>query len=183
MPTDEDKTAGSLAPQSADYVVATPRAAFGAVPLSLFVLLAMAACSSPTMPNTTHTSTMSAKIDGIPWNALRIIGGPSPPSPTFAFTGSDGVPNPNIQIAFVDIPAAPGTYPMGRPIPMTTPVIVGGGFLIFTPGEQLSSDNNGTITVATFSATGASGTFSFTAISIRSGVSKTVTEGVFDVTF
>jgi hypothetical protein len=66
---------------------------------------------------------------------------------------------------------------------MISPETVTGGFLIFSPGEQWTSGTDGIITVSTFSAKGASGTFSFTAVAFPSGATKSVTEGVFDLTF
>ena len=148
-------------------------------------LLMMAACNSPTTPNTPHRSTMSAKIDGIRWDAVDIFAenftDNRPPSPTFAVTGTDAQ---NINLIMNSVPTVAGTYALGPyissgPQPPQAFFSAGDGVSFTTFGPPPS----GSITVAAVTATSASGTFSFTAVSQQPGSKRVVTEGTFDVTF
>ncbi len=121
---------------------------------------------------------MSARIDGDAWIANAAL------SVTFtggvlAFAGSD-VATATVGVGL--IPTGPGTYPIGPTQPTNANVSLG------TPNSWSASSavGSGSITLTTFTANSASGTFFFTAEPVATtGATgtKVVTEGVFDVTF
>jgi Family of unknown function (DUF6252) len=155
---------------------------FAAVSL---LALATAACSSKSNPaaptNTTlpHGS-MSATIDGTQWVATTGL------SVTYnqGILAAAGVDNSLNTLAFAVFASAPGTYPIGATSPTNA---------LFTMNsngskswQAASTLGSGSVTVTTLTATGATGTFSFTLVANGgSGASgnKVVTNGKFNLKF
>ena len=175
-----------------------PRRPLVAFLFALPVLLITAACgssnSTPTNPSTnpstvsscsggTARGSMSAQINGTGWAAV-CISSASVANNIFSIGATDNNTNAtNAQIIAMATPAAPGTYQIGPP-----PGITNGANGLLTIGAQLWAANpiqgNGAITITTVTATGASGTFAFNLVAEPPATgTKTITNGVFNVTF
>jgi hypothetical protein len=134
---------------------------------------------------TNTNGTMTARIDGAAWTANAVVGG--------AYTGGvltvSGVDSANRTIGFAVVTNGPGTS--------STSGAGGLNFVYTTPtaGQSVAptwtalitqAGSSGTLTIASLSATTASGTFSFLATAV-SGTpatgSRNVTEGAFTVRF
>jgi hypothetical protein len=158
-----------------------------------FAVFVSACGGSPTSPGTTTTTgpivtahgSMSATVNGVAWNATTVSATNIPGS--VGFLEVVGIDLALQAVGFTLGPGqAPGTWPMIG----TSPAAIGsvntgpvGSTQSWTAGPGLGS---GTIVIATLTATGASGTFSFTAPALAfTGATgtKTVTNGVFNVTF
>jgi hypothetical protein len=117
---------------------------------------------------------MSATIDGASWVASYVwatkIGANSAfPSGRLNILGTNGFTGQYEEVV-VTVPAVVGTY---------SDALDAG---VFGPGAPpgVDEDLSGTVTLATLTATEATGTFSFTATDVPFTV---VTKGVFNVTF
>jgi hypothetical protein len=124
-------------------------------------------------PTTPSRGSMSAIIDGAPWVASYVwatkIGANSAfPSGRLNILGTNGFTGQYVEVV-VTVPAVVGTY--------SDALDVGAWVPAAPPG--LDEDLSGTVTLATLTATGATGTFSFTGTVSH----MAVTNGVFNVTF
>lgn len=172
--------------------------------VSLTVLLTATSCggsggsNNPTSPTSTIPATvtsscsggtakgtMSARIDGVTWTATCIVTA----SVDSVFCHCLSVAGGNSAIPQVVVGGGaldrPGTYPIGG---VTDPA--NGLVLVGSASPPIWAANavqgNGIFTIATLTATSASGTFAFNATGGPIGgpiTTKMVTEGVFDVTF
>lgn len=126
--------------------------------------------------------TVTAIVDGVAYSGIA-----RQPTTTsgILFVTSD-TSALTVTITFI-APATVGTvttdfHPMGSVVfHLTTRM----GMVTTGTWSALLTQGSGTLTVASFSATGASGTFSFTALPTGAGAtgSKVVTNGAFNVTF
>jgi hypothetical protein len=147
------------------------------------VLVLAVACSSGddgTGPeNTPANGSMSARIDGSSWTStLAVSAGSS--GGIIAISGTNG--STTIAMAF-GIANGPATFQIGPA------GAISNALLMESNGRSwhaLSTVGNGTVTLTSISATGAAGTFAFTAPAVASSGatgSKVVTNGSFDVRF
>ena len=125
-------------------------------------------------PATPSPSSMSATIDGASWVASYVwatkIGANSAfPSARLNILGTNGFTGQYVEVA-VTVPAVVGTY--------SSDALDAGVWIPAAP-PGLDEDVSGTITLVTLTATGASGTFSFTGRVSH----MAVTNGVFNLTF
>jgi hypothetical protein len=125
-------------------------------------------------PTTPSRGSMSATIDGASWVASYVwatkIGANSAfPSGRLNILGTNGFTG-QYEEAVVTVPAVVGTY--------SSDALDAGAFIPAAP-PGLEEDLSGTVTLTTLTATGATGTFSFTG----SVSHMAVTNGVFNVTF
>ena len=125
-------------------------------------------------PTTLSRSSMSATIDGASWVASYVwatkIGANSAfPSGRLNILGTNGFTGQYEEVV-VTVPAVVGTY--------SSDALDAGVFIPAAP-PGLDEDLSGTVTLATLTATGATGTFSFTGRVSH----MAVTNGVFNVTF
>jgi hypothetical protein len=125
-------------------------------------------------PTTPSRSSMSATIDGASWVASYVwatkIGANSAfPSGRLNILGTNGFTGQYEEVV-VTVPAVVGTY--------SSDALDAGVFIPAAP-PGLEEDLSGTVTLATLTATGATGTFSFAGRVSHKGV----TNGVFNVTF
>jgi hypothetical protein len=160
------------------------------------MVLASVACSSSTGPSdtggngngacsgnaSTPNSTLTATIDGVPWRPVSVVGRRGSPNGD-AYLQVDSVDaNCNLlgfAAAPLNGPLTVGTIQIGASASNASYVTVGG-----TPTWTAAlSRGSGTINVTNFSLTNktAAGTFNFVLVGPSS--SKTVTNGVFSVTF
>jgi hypothetical protein len=125
-------------------------------------------------PTTPSRGSMSATIDGASWVASYVwatkIGANSTfPSGRLNILGTNGFTG-QYEEGVVTVPAVVGTYSSDA---------LDAGFWVPAAPSGLDEDLRGTITLATLTATGATGTFSFTGTVSHIAV----TNGVFNVTF
>src|SRR5207244_11914926 len=125
-------------------------------------------------PTTPSRGSMSATIDGASWVASYVwvtkIGANSAfPSSRLNILGTNGF-TAQYEMVVVTVPAVVGTY--------SSDALDAGGWIPAAP-PGLDEDLSGTVTLATLTATGATGTFSFTGRVSH----MAVTNGVFNVTF
>jgi hypothetical protein len=125
---------------------------------------------------------MSAKIDGVQWNATIIQTVTT--SISFGASGID-TPTPPFRLLTFAVPPTPGTYSLGG---VANSQGQNAGFQNGTGGGWTAGLNSGsgTITLKTITATSATGTFSLslTALSTTGATApKVVTDGVFNLTF
>lgn len=147
------------------------------------LLLFSVACSGGddgTGPETVlPTGSMSARIDGSTWNAnLAVSAGSS--NGILAFSGTNG--NVTMAIA-VGIISGPGEFQIGPVGAVSNALITESNGRSWHASQSVG---NGTVRITSVSATGATGTFSFTAPAVASSGangSRVVTNGTFDVKF
>jgi hypothetical protein len=125
-------------------------------------------------PATPSRGSMSATIDGASWVATYVwvttIGANSAfPSGGLSIQGTNGFTG-QYQEVVVTVPAVVGTYSSDA---------LNAGVWIPAAPEGLDEDLSGTVTLATLTGTGATGTFSFTGRVSH----MAVTNGLFNVTF
>ena len=125
-------------------------------------------------PTTPSRGSMSATIDGASWVASYVwvtkIGANSAfPSGRLNILGTNGFTGQYEEVV-VTVPAVVGTY--------SSDALDAGVWVPAAP-PGLDEDLSGTVTLATLTATGATGTFSFAGRVSHKGV----TNGVFNVTF
>ena len=144
-------------------------------------VLCLTACGgdSPTGPDTNlpANGTMSATVDGNAWTAIQIAAVNS--NGIVAISGSDAS---LLAVGFGFVGQTTGTYTIGATSPANANVIDN----LTTTWTANSFQGSGVITVATLTATGASGTFNYTApLASVTGTPATrvVTNGRFNVTF
>jgi hypothetical protein len=116
---------------------------------------------------------MSATIDGASWVAsyvwaTKIRADSAFPSGGLSIRGTNGFTGQYVEVG-VTVPAVVGTYSTALDAWVSVPAA--------PPG--VDEGVSGTVTIATLTATGATGTFSFTGTVSH----KAVTNGVFNVTF
>ena len=150
--------------------------------LTAVLVIGLTACSGdddPTGPGDIipTNGTMSATIDGNTWTAIQIAGVNN--GGVVAISGSDAT---LLAVGFAFVGQAAGTYTIGPASAANASVIDN----LTTTWTANSFQGSGTITVSTLTATGASGTFSYTApLTSTTGTPATrvVTNGTFNVTF
>jgi len=125
-------------------------------------------------PITPSPSSMSATIDGVPWAAISVsvvkIGGSSAfPSGRVSIQGTNSFTGRYVEVGLT-VPAVVGTYASDALDAWIDSPAAGTG----------SEGDSGTVTLATLTATGATGSFSFKASVAPFTV---VTNGVFNITF
>jgi hypothetical protein len=125
-------------------------------------------------PTTPSRSSMSAIIDGASWVAIsvsvvKIAVNSAFPSGRLNIQGTNSFTGQYVEVV-VTVPAVVGTYSSGA---------LDAGVFMPAAGPGVEGVVNGTVTLATLTATGATGTFSFTGAAPFSAV----TNGVFNVTF
>jgi len=149
--------------------------------LGCAVLLWGCGSDSPTDPGQDGADTiggfMSARIDGAEWRSL------TPPTVTFASNamGFAGVASDGTTISIGLIPSGPGTYAVGPGFPTNMNVVRTGSVW-----QASVTRGSGSVTLTTFSDSGATGTFSFVAppaTGNSTGTTRTVTEGRFTLVF
>jgi hypothetical protein len=136
---------------------------------------------------TSSRSSMRATIDGVSWTAVTVSaakGGAIPAAPAgfLSIGGTNSFSGQYVEIA-VAVPAAVGTYDVSSSTGANTGLQIPNASSSWSAGPL---GGNGTVTLTTLTATGATGTFSFTAVPLRGTNAtgdKVVTNGVFDVTF
>ncbi len=151
--------------------------------MTLTAVLVLAACGDdPLSPDERDSQlpngSMSARVDGDAWTATAALavaytGG------ILAFAGSDAS---QVTIGLGFIPDGLKTYPIGPSEPTNGNLSLGST----QSWAASASMGSGTVTLTSFTANSASGTFMFVADPVAStGATGTrsVTEGVFDVTF
>ena len=168
--------------------------------LLVAIIVATAACSSATTPSnaggnhsgsgsgacsgnpSTPNSTLTATIDGVPWRPVSVVArrGASQTEPYLQVDTTDADCN---LFGFVAAPFSGaltvGTYQIGSSASNANFVTVGG-----TPTwTAAASRGSGTINVTNFSLTSKTGAGTFTFVLTGPSSSKTVTTGVFSVTF
>lgn len=158
----------------------------------VLLLVLTAACggssNSVTSPTTTSTGTtvtplhgsMTATIDGVSWTATAITTA-SYVNGIVSIGGADSA-SPTRAIGLGLIASGPGTYQIG-----TLPSAAN-GVLTLSNGQTWTSNvigGTGSITVTTLNSTTAVGTFTFTAVPSSGGATgnKSITSGVFNITF
>lgn len=151
----------------------------------------LAACSSskkddPTPP---PPAGMSWTVDGMAMSAATTQVQKNSSTLYISGTASSGI---ETSLVSLEMPMAVGTYPFdptltassyyrtstSGPNGNTIQIYVAGDPSATTPGTITGS---GTIAVTSLSATNVSGTFTFTAINPRGGLSKAVTNGAFNL--
>ena len=136
-----------------------------------------------TGPSGGGAGTMSASIDGAAWVAQGQFLQPITQQqkqghiPLYGAKFLTATSSQGIQLNLVGI-TGPGTYPLG------TSGGVSGGIASVFEGSSIwqtpLSGAAGTVTVSTFTATRATGTFQFTARGVSASGTRTVTNGKFD---
>ncbi len=152
-------------------------------------MLAVAACTgSPTAATSTNTTpivtahgSMSATIGGTRWDASATLLATQQIG-IVAVAGADAFSN-YTTVSFA-VPATVGTYQVG----LLTVANASVDFNTTTGDSKWTSilaGSSGTVTLATLTATGATGTFSFSLVPLGAPATgtKVVTNGVFNVTF
>ena len=147
------------------------------VAIALAALTGACSGSNTTSPTTgTSNQTMTALIDGSSWTAVTVTASRS--SDLISITGSDAS-TPNRTIALSLVGSSIGTY--------TTSTGSSNEELSISPGQWTANvlGGSGTITLTDLTTTGATGTFSFTAVTANAAATGThaVTSGAFNVTF
>ncbi len=157
--------------------------------LLLVVMLCGAACGSPTKPSdpgggtTLPNGSMSALIDGVAWNAtvaIVVLNTSTGGIPIISISGGD----PVRSIAFAASPTGIGTFTVAS-------LTMSSNFGLVQGNQRWSASttdagSNGTVTFTTLTANRAAGTFSFLGIASASSAAtgtRTITNGVFNVTF
>jgi hypothetical protein len=141
---------------------------------------------NPPAPAGTHRGTMSATVDGTRWDAV-VISAAAIQGGVLRIAGQDGLTTPFVALG-VAVPPAVGTYTVSA---ATGATVAGSLDQTSNSDPKLLQWNanftfgSGTITLSTLTATGASGTFSFTLVHIStpSTGTRVITNGVFNVTF
>jgi hypothetical protein len=135
---------------------------------------------TPTPTPSPTGSSMSAKIDGVAWSGtggVTAIHG----SGLFSIGAAN---NSGVTLGVATIASGPGTYTVGTSATNSNLMMFAGGAL--RSWKAGVAGGSGSITFTTLTATGASGTFFFTLVpDVATGATgnKSVTEGVFNVTF
>ena len=147
-----------------------------------FLLVAAVSCGGDnTGPNGQTNGDMTAKIDGTAFSSVTTLAqrNTTNAGTIIAVSGADAH-GTGLGFAFLD--AGVGTYSIGDLTPTNATVLDGTG-KVWTAG---AIGGSGTLTVTALDATHVAGTFAYSAVaSAGSGATgtKTVTQGVFDVTF
>lgn len=164
------------------YVRVRARNGCGTGPVSIEVTVAVVLTSG-------GRSSMSARIDGVPWTAnpgfIQVVRTAN----TIGAEGNDTFTCPIRSVTFA-APRAVGTYALG-PVPLGTPLNVSTAALsmLNCPGGQWTAgafSGSGSITIATLTSNSASGTFAFTLDAQRGTAAtgtRTITDGVFNLSF
>jgi len=145
--------------------------------------------SAPSAPAASPHGTMSATIDGVAWIAGGLTASISNNKGSLVVSGVDATST--ISLGFAAASPTPEANPLapGRvlDIPGTTSnariELFTNGLLRDTYIAAPGSGGSGSITINTLTSTGASGTFSFVMKQQGGAATKTVTNGVFNVTF
>ncbi|HEX9109301.1 MAG TPA: DUF6252 family protein [Longimicrobiales bacterium] len=143
--------------------------------LALALVLA-AACgkggdSTGPKPNLANGS-MSAKFDGVQWNATASVRATS----TNGIIGVAGTDASFQTLAFALAARAPGSYNIGSASAANAELTSGGN--VWSAAGNIGG---GVITITSLTTTGVAGTFSFTMM--KGGVPRNVTDGKFDIKF
>jgi len=142
-----------------------------------FLLAFAIACGdSVTDPGAPESGTMTATIDGVSWSAIQVQGIRS--GSVVSIAGSDALP---LAVGFAVQNTGPGTYEIG-PGQITSANVIESSTSTWTAG---SAQGTGFVTLTTVTNNRAIGTFEFVAeLAQGTGAqTRTVTNGVFDVTY
>ena len=151
--------------------------------LSMVLVVATAGCgssSTPTTPTPTTTNAITAIMDGVAYNSgsitAEIISG--------ALTMSSLNVADTAQLRFFTA-ARVGTETIGRSSTTGIGYATVNAGLVTAVWAATPTLGSGTLTITTLTATGATGTFAFTASPLSGSAtgSKVVTNGTFNVTF
>jgi hypothetical protein len=121
--------------------------------------------------------TLTARLDGAAWRATQGLQA-SYSNGILTFAGVDAS---LLTMGMAVIAAGPGTYTIGSGSPNNA--LISSGALSW---HAAAANGTGTVTITTLNASAATGTFTFTANAVAtSGATgtRTVTEGVFNLTF
>jgi len=142
-------------------------------------IVAAAGCggsgSTPTGPTGGTTDTMTAMVDGQSWNAAQVQ---VVRNGTLVTIGGANTQLMGIGLVFTD---SAGAFTIGSDLAATATVTMGSN-----SWTASAATGSGSITVTSITSTRVSGTFSFVAPTLESGVtppSRTVTQGKFNVAF
>jgi len=153
--------------------------------ITLLVALLLVAGTTGTAAAPKHQGSMSATVDGVRWesvviSAVAIQGG------VLRIAGQDHMNAPFVALG-IAVPPNVGTYTVSA----ATGASVAGSLVQADSGRtfrQWNADGGsgtGTVSLTALTATGASGTFSFTLVHMvtASTGTKTIANGKFDITF
>lgn len=143
---------------------------------------------SPTAPTTPSgpqspaaNGSMTFKVDGAGRSATSIVA--SFANGIMSVAGTDTSNATTLSFAIAPTAAGTGTYTLGPASAANAQILIGNPAASWQAAVGIGS---GTITINSFTSTGASGTFSFSLAAVAgSGASgtKSITEGTFNVTF
>lgn len=125
---------------------------------------------------------MSALIDGVAFTGSAVGTRSGNPVALLLVAGTNLVINRGTTLSF-GVPLSVGTHSIavGSGMSATLSILDGtataAGYLAF------QTTGSGSVAVTTLTSTGATGTFNFVMPSTTGGAAKTVTNGIFDVTF
>jgi hypothetical protein len=153
--------------------------------ITYFGVLLLIALSSGTGAAPKHQGSMSATVDGARWESV-VISAAAIQGGVLRVAGQDHMQAPFVALG-IAVPPKVGTYPVSA----ATGATVAGSLVQADSGRSFHQWNadwkagSGTVTLSTLTATGASGTFSFTLVHVvtASTGTKTIANGKFDVTF
>ncbi len=137
-------------------------------------------CSSDNSGPSGQNGAMTAKIDGTSWSSTSAAVTQNASGGAGTIIAVSGANTAGESIAFAFVTTGPGTYPIDNASPTNA--------VLIEHGNSWSASvigGTGTITVTTLTATRIAGTFSFTGVAIgnASPAQRSVTNGVFDVTY
>jgi hypothetical protein len=134
----------------------------------------------PISLTTSSRSTMTATVDGVSWAAILVSSARGPGVLSVGGTNSFTGAYESITVAF---PATVGTYSLDSTSVANAQLAIPTNAASWVAGPLGGS---GSVTLATLTATGATGTFSITFAALKGTTAsgnKVVTNGVFNVTF
>lgn len=154
--------------------------------LMLLPALSTLACGSPTSPTETNPPSaggapLTFKVDGASVTATSSTAAYA--NGILSIGGTDSARSTTLGFALAPTATGTGVYTLGPTSAANVQIYIGNPAAGWQAGVGIGS---GTITVNSLTSTGASGTFSFSLVAVPgSGATgtKTITEGVFNVTF
>ncbi len=143
----------------------------------VLVLILAGACkgsdsTGPSQNTTLANGSMSAKFDGVPWNANASVRASS----TNGIIGVAGTDSNFQTLTFALAASVPGSYNIGLPSAANAELTSGAN--VWSAAGNIGG---GTITITSLTASEVAGTFTLTLM--KGGVSKSVTDGKFDIKF
>jgi hypothetical protein len=125
--------------------------------------------------------TISALIDGVPFNAAA--SGTRSGNPALLLVAGSTVAGATGSTLGFGAPLAVGTHAIAVGSGLNANLTILNGTAVASGYLAFQTSGSGSVTIATLTATGATGTFNFVMTSTTGGAPKTVTNGTFDVTF